>query len=116
LIFCVSIIMSTVEFLERMAATLKQLLPPLTQLRVVRQWAGLYDRSPDAQPILGECPPVEKFYNANDFSGHGFMVAPIVGVLLAELITTGKTSIDISKLDMGRFARGELVFEPSVVG
>ena len=109
-------IMSTVEFLERMAATLKQLLPPLTQLRVVRQWAGLYDRSPDAQPILGECPPVEKFYNANGFSGHGFMVAPIVGVLLAELITTGKTSIDISKLDMGRFARGELVFEPSVVG
>lgn len=107
---------SSVDFLERMARAVAHLLPPVAQLRVVRQWAGLYDRSPDAQPILGECPPVDRFFNANGFSGHGFMVAPIVGVLLAELITSGRTSIDISKLDAGRFARGELVLEPAVVG
>lgn len=109
-------ILSSVDFLERMAKTLNTLLPPVANLRVVRQWAGLYDRSPDAQPILGEFPSVERFFNANGFSGHGFMVAPVVGVLMAELITTGRTSIDISALDVGRFARGELVFEPSVVG
>lgn len=109
-------IMSSVDFLERMAKNLKALLPPVANLRVVRQWAGLYDRSPDAQPILGEFPSVERFFNANGFSGHGFMVAPVVGVLMAELITSGKTSIDISRLDVGRFERGELVFEPSVVG
>lgn len=109
-------ILSSVDFLERMAKNLQALLPPVANLRVVRQWAGLYDRSPDAQPILGEFPSVEGFFNANGFSGHGFMVAPVVGVLMAELITSGTTSIDISKLDVGRFARGELVFEPSVVG
>ena len=64
-------IMSTVGS-WRMAATLKQ-LPPLTQLE--GEGSGqANDRSPDAQPILGECPP-GKFYNANGFSGHGFMVA-----------------------------------------
>lgn len=107
---------SSVDFLEGMAQTLQQLLPPVAELRVVRQWAGLYDRSPDAQPILGECPPVRRFFNANGFSGHGFMLAPIVGVIMAELITTGSSSIDIGKLDAGRFARGELVLEPAVVG
>ncbi|MEA4882856.1 MAG: FAD-binding oxidoreductase [Clostridia bacterium] len=109
-------IRSSVEFLDEMARKLVTILPPLAELRVVRQWAGLYDRSPDAQPILGECPPVHGFYNANGFSGHGFMLAPIVGVLLSELILTGKTSIPISMLDAGRFARGELVLEPTVVG
>jgi len=107
---------SSVDFLEGMARSLRLLLPPVAQLRVVRQWAGLYDRSPDAQPILGECPPVERFFNANGFSGHGFMLAPIVGVIMAELVTTGSSSIDVSKLDAGRFARGELVLEPAVVG
>ncbi|MDD4792099.1 MAG: FAD-binding oxidoreductase [Firmicutes bacterium] len=109
-------IRSSVDFLEGMANTVMKILPPLGNLRVVRQWAGLYDMSPDAQPILGECPPIEGFYNANGFSGHGFMVSPIVGQAMAELIILGKSSVDISKLDAGRFERGELVFEPAVVG
>ncbi len=83
-------IRSSVDFLEGMARTVMKILPPLGNLRVVRQWAGLYDMSPDAQPILGECPPVERFYNANGFSGHGFMVSPIVGRAMAELIMLGK--------------------------
>jgi sarcosine oxidase subunit beta len=106
---------SSVEFLVEMAKKITWLLPPLGALRVVRQWAGLYDMSPDAQPILGECPPVERFFNASGFSGHGFMVAPIVGRLMAELILTGQTSIPIGMLDAGRFDRGELMLEPSVV-
>ncbi len=44
------------------------------------------------------------------------MVAPIVGRAMAELIMLGKPSVDISKLDAGRFERGELVLEPAVVG
>jgi len=49
------------------------------------------------------------------FSGHGFMLAPTTGRLIAELILDGKTSIPINKLDIGRFERGELIIEPSVV-
>lgn len=105
----------SVEFLEEMAKKIKFLLPPLAALRVVRQWAGLYDMSPDAQPILGPCPPVSGFFNASGFSGHGFMVAPKVAELMAELILTGRTSIPLNMLDSGRFDRGELMLEPSVV-
>lgn len=106
---------STWEFLEDMARKVTWLLPPLADLRIVRQWAGLYDMSPDRQPVLGAVPQVDGYYHASGFSGHGFMVAPIVGKLMAELILTGETSIPIGMLDAGRFERGELVLEPSVV-
>lgn len=106
---------STWQFLEDMARKVTWLLPPLANLRIVRQWAGLYDMSPDRQPILGAVQQVGGYYHASGFSGHGFMVAPIVGKLMAELILTGETSIPIGMLDAGRFERGELVLEPSVV-
>jgi sarcosine oxidase subunit beta len=82
---------------------------------MVRQWAGLYNMSPDAQPILGEHPKLKGFYMSLGFSGHGFMLAPITSRLMAELILKGRTSIPIEKLDIGRFERGELIIEPSVV-
>jgi sarcosine oxidase subunit beta len=82
---------------------------------MVRQWAGLYNMSPDSQPILGEHPKLKGFYMSLGFSGHGFMLAPTTGKLIAELILDGKTSITINKLDIGRFERGELIIEPSVV-
>ena len=71
--------------------------------------------SPDAQPILGEHPKLKGFYLSVGFSGHGFMLAPVTGKLIAELILDRETSIPIDKLDIGRFERGELIHEPSVV-
>ena len=91
------------------------LLPILKEVSMVRQWAGLYEMSPDAQPILGKHPEVDAFYLSIGFSGHGFMLSPIVGKVNAELILTGKTSIPIDKLDIRRFERGELIIEPNVV-
>ena len=84
-------------------------------MRVVRGWAGLYNISPDESPILGGHPQVKGFYMSVGFSGHSFMLSPITGKLIAELILDGKTSIPINKLDIGRFERGELAHEPLVV-
>jgi len=92
-----------------------KLVPPLKGIRVVRQWAGLYKITPDAHPILVTVPGVEGYYQAVGFSGHGFMLSPIVGRLLSEMIVGKEPSIDISDLDLGRFERGELRVEPSVV-
>lgn len=103
------------KFLDEMAKTVTDLLPPLGNLRLVRQWAGLYNMTPDRQPIYGAVEGVEGFYLAVGYSGHGFMFAPMTGLLMSEIILGEKTSIDISGLDLGRFARNELVFEPSVV-
>lgn len=109
------VITSTWHFMEEMAAKVLPVLPPLAQLRVVRQWAGLYNISPDAQPILGSIPQVEGFYCAVGFSGHGFMLAPVTGMALAAQMAGQDFPIDISPLSIERFAKGELIREPSVV-
>ena len=106
---------STWQFAQTMAKKMVKLVPILKEIRMVRQWAGLYNMSPDAQPILGEHPKVKDFYMSLGFSGHGFMLAPVTGKLIAELILDGETSLSIDKLDIGRFERGELIHEPSVV-
>ena len=105
---------STWEFLVEMAEEITKVLPPIGELSVVRQWAGLYDMTPDAHPILGGT-PVDGFYLACGFSGHGFMLAPVTGELISEIVCDEEPSIDIHGLDLGRFERGELVIEPSVV-
>lgn len=103
------------QFLAEMSRVICSLLPCLRQVRVVRQWSGLYEVSPDAHPILGGVSGLDGYYHAIGFSGHGFMLAPIVGKLMAELISGKTPSMDISSFGLERFERGELMVEPSVV-
>ncbi len=106
---------SSWQFLCEMAKRVVTLLPPLAGLNVIRQWAGLYDMSPDRQPILGKTGCVDGFYTAAGFSGHGFMISPITGQLMAEMIVGKPTALPIHMLDAERFQRGEYFVEPSVV-
>ncbi len=108
-------ITSSWQFLDEMAKTITDTLPPVGELTVVRQWAGLYNLTPDRQPIYGAVESVKGFYLAVGFSGHGFMFAPMTGLLIAEQIMGEENTIDISSLSLERFEKGELVFEPSVV-
>ncbi len=108
-------ITSSWHFMEEMAKTCTELLPPLKDLRVVRQWSGLYNISPDRQPIYGPVKEVEGFYLACGFSGHGFMFGPVTGVVIAESILGETPTIPVHMLDKDRFERGELLLEPSVV-
>ena len=83
-------------------------LPAFEAAELVEGWAGLYEMTPDHNPLLGEHPALGGFYLANGFSGHGLMMAPATGTALAELLTTGaSTRLDIAAFDPGRFARGE---------
>ena len=79
---------------------------------VVRAWAGLYDMTPDAHPIIGWVG--EGVYAACGFSGHGFMQSPAVGVAVAEEILEGETSFDLTPYRAERFAEGT-VFPEEVV-
>lgn len=105
---------STWQFLEAMAQKVTYLLPAIKKIRVVRQWAGSYNISPDRQPIICESEQLPGYYMAVGFSGHGFMLGPSIGVYLSELITGETPSYDVT-LDLGRFARNESIAEPSVV-
>jgi sarcosine oxidase subunit beta len=91
-------------------------LPLLEEAGVVARWAGLYEVTPDAHPILGAVPQVEGYYVVTGFSGHGFMHGPVAGLLMSEIILDGKaTTLDISQLDYRRFVEGRLIQEYNVV-
>lgn len=90
--------------------------PVLRDVKVVRQWAGLYAVTPDAQPILGALEPYENFICAVGFSGHGFMLAPATGRIISDLIVHGKTDlVDVEEMSIRRFRDGQITKEKSVV-
>ena len=92
-----------------------QRLPLLERAGVVSRWAGLYEVSPDAHPILGGT-PVDGFYLVTGFSGHGFMHGPICGLLMAELIADGAyQTLDVSALRLSRFDENQAIVEYNVV-
>lgn len=103
------------RFPVAMAKTIVKVLPQLKNLRMLRQWAGLYNMSPDSHPIYDRVPSLEGFYLAAGYSGHGFMMAPATGQSMAEVILGLAPSLPWGKLGFSRFSGGELVLEPSVV-
>jgi len=73
-------------------------------------WTGVYDVTPDWEPVLDRVPGTERTFVAAGFSGHGFKLAPAVGLSLAELVLDGGThTFDLGLLNAERFAREELV-------
>ena len=91
-------------------------LPALEAAELVEAWAGLYEMTPDHNPLLGEHPELGGFVLANGFSGHGLMMAPATGAAMAELLATGaSTTLDIGAFDPGRFARGELFHDEAMI-
>lgn len=107
---------SSWQFLEKMSKTCTTLMPRLGRLKVVRQWAGLYNMTADAQPIYDEDPELSGFYIAAGFSGHGFMLAPVTGHVIAKQILGEEADIDVTCLNVSRFKDGGLLpTESSVV-
>ena len=106
---------STWDFLEENARRITFHLPLAAEARVVRQWAGLYDMTPDSQAILGGTPQVEGFYLDIGWSGHGFQLGPIVGKVLAEMVVGEEPSIDVTAMRLERFVEGDLCPEPVCV-
>jgi sarcosine oxidase subunit beta len=107
------------SFIEKILERAADRVPCFENLAInpKRAWAGLYEMSPDHHSILGPAPEVEGFYCANGFSGHGVMHAPATGKILADLITTGKTSVvdNVEVLSPARFVKGELLHETAVL-
>jgi sarcosine oxidase subunit beta len=96
---------SSHAFLGKYARALVRSCPVLAGVKVLRQWAGCYDLTPDANPIVGAVDAVDEFYQASGFVGHGFMMAPVVGRLLAALIVEGSTTPELERWNLRRFTR-----------
>jgi sarcosine oxidase subunit beta len=97
---------SSLRFLGHLGATLSSLIPRFSRLKVLRQWAGPYDVSPDGEAIVGPSPGHPALLQVCGFTGHGFMMAPAVGRLLAELVVSGRRHPMLERWDPGRFAAG----------
>jgi sarcosine oxidase, subunit beta len=89
---------------EDWRARLAHRYPPAAGVPVVRAWAGLYDMTPDAHPIVGFVG--EGVYAACGFSGHGFMQSPAVGRAVAEELVYGESELDLSPYRLDRFENG----------
>lgn len=101
--------------LTHMEAAIRR-LPLLAKAGRMSHWAGLYEVTPDAHPVISGVPQLAGYYVVAGFSGHGFMQGPIAGLLLSEIILDGQAkTLEISSLDYGRFAAGRLVTEYNVV-
>lgn len=107
---------SSHAFLGKYADALVRACPVLARVKVLRQWAGCYDLTPDANPIVGPVDQIERFYQASGFMGHGFMMAPIVGKLLAEVVARGSTVPMFERWNLRRFAEGKLLEEAMIIG
>ncbi len=107
---------STERFLEKYATELLSVMPVLSSLNVMRQWAGFYVVSPDHHPILGGT-PVSGFLVATGFSGHGFMLGPVIGKLMAMYVLHGIMYLpEANNLGLDRFEKGKLIEEKAVIG
>jgi sarcosine oxidase, subunit beta len=88
----------------------------LADAEIAAEWAGLYEVTPDDQPILGRMSQVDGLVVCAGFSGHGLMHGPAAGLLTAEEILDGRaTTIDIDPLRFARFGAGISVGEYNVV-
>ncbi|MEB2310209.1 MAG: FAD-binding oxidoreductase [Sorangiineae bacterium] len=107
---------SSVRFLALYSRALLRACPVLGAVRVLRQWAGLYDISPDQNPIVGSVDALDGFFLASGFMGHGFMMAPVMGKLIAQHIAEAVTLPLFKRWNLRRFAAGELLSEGMIIG
>lgn len=93
---------SSWQFLDEMAKTVNHFLPEVAKQRVIRTWGGSYNISPDFQPIISDT-EVKNYYVACGFSGHGFMFAPITGILISEMVLNEPLESYAKDLHLDRF-------------
>jgi len=101
---------STLEQKESLAAAILELFPFLSQAKVLRQWAGITDMTPDYSPIMG-LSPVKNYYLDAGWGTWGFKATPISGKSMAELVATGRVPELIRPFELERFYRFEQVNE-----
>jgi sarcosine oxidase subunit beta len=107
---------SNINFLEKYATEITNTMPILSSVKIMRQWAGFYVVLPDHNPILGS-QEIPNLIVGCSYSGHGFMLGPIVGKLLAGYIKNGNFFLEeANHLTVERFRTGKLIHEKAVIG
>lgn len=102
---------STLPFLEGAAAHTLELFPCVREVKILRQWGGLCDMTPDYSPIMGFVEGIKGFILDVGWGTYGFKAGPVSGKRIAELIATEKTPDLIAPFALSRFYNDTLVGE-----
>ena len=95
---------STLEFKEGLMAHMLELFPFLAEAKVMRQWAGIADMTPDYSPVMG-LTPIENYFIDAGWGTWGFKATPVCGKRMAETIATGRPPELIAPFALDRFSR-----------
>ena len=100
----------TLEFIEELAGHVLELMPGISKMRLLRQWSGLCDMTPDYSPVMGYT-PVEGYLVDVGWGTYGFKAGPVAGETMAESIAIGRNADLITSFGIERFTEGDLVGE-----
>lgn len=103
------------NWLTTLAERIEARTPALIDVEAKRGWAGLYEMTPDHNALIGEAEELTGFFYACGFSGHGFLMGPAVGEVVADLMTGRTPFVDVTPMDKRRFITTGLRKELNVV-
>ncbi|MGH6954188.1 MAG: FAD-dependent oxidoreductase, partial [Alphaproteobacteria bacterium] len=94
---------SSLEFKEQLMAHMLELFPFLAEVKLLRQWAGMADMTPDFSPVMGTT-PVENYYIDAGWGTWGFKATPVCGKRMAETLATGRVPEILEAFRLSRFS------------
>jgi len=104
------------QYTEKCVELALEMMPErMAKLGVLKIQEGHYDTTPDGQPILGRVSGREGYTLMTGFSGHGYMLAPAIGMVLSQILTDERPSLDISGLHLERFQETQVDREKLVI-
>ncbi len=107
---------SSAKFLGLYARALQRVMPQLGAIKILRQWSGCYDLTPDGNPLCGAVDEVRGLHLMSGFMGHGFMMAPIMGELFARHLLFGEEQALFDRWALRRYKEGNLLSESMILG
>jgi sarcosine oxidase subunit beta len=103
------------DWLPRLGDAIGRRAPRIAEVGIASGWAGLYEMTPDHNALVGEAPGISRFLYATGFSGHGFLMGPAIGEVMRDLYLGDPPVVDVSGLDVRRFADSTMRPELNIV-
>jgi len=97
------------DYVADIGAQVAERFPAYESAGLASSWTGVYDVTPDWNPVLGRLPGIDGLVMGFGFSGHGFKLSPTVGLVLAQEALGLKTDVPLAPYSIDRFANGSLL-------
>ena len=99
----------SMDYIVEIGAQVAERFPAYEAAGLASQWTGVYDVTPDWNPVLGRVPGLEGLVVGYGFSGHGFKLSPAVGLVLAQSALNLPTEVSLAPYALDRFSTGQLL-------